>query len=458
MAVVHSKLSQNERGDAFQRMRTGDAGILIGVRSAVFAPFKNLGLVIIDEEQESSYKQEGRPSYHAGRVAEKRCKSCNAVLLLGSATPSLESYLKAQTGEIRHLRLTKRPSGAVLPQVEVVDMRKELEARNFSVLSRSLRRAIIATVHQGEQGIILLNRRGYSTFVMCRDCGVTLMCPHCAVSLVYHATENLMRCHYCGESHPIPTVCPECGSKRIKFFGTGTQKAQASIAELPDVTVLRMDQDSTANKMAHEDIIRAFAEKKANILLGTQMVAKGHDIENVTLVGVLAADSSLNIPDFRASERCFDLLTQAAGRAGRGGKKGHVVLQTYEPESRIIQLAARQDYDTFAAEELKQRKELNYPPYGSMIKLTISGKDEEKALQLADETANYLKEAARNEKWKRTEIMGPIPAAIAKISDIYRMTVLIKTSDPEKAKAALWRSGFKDEGNVVADVDPLNTM
>ena len=315
VAVVHSKLSQNERGDVWYKMLTGEANVLIGVRSAVFAPFKDLGLVIIDEEQENSYKQEERPAYHAREVARCRCQHSGAVLLMGSATPSLETYYRASSGSIGYLKLTERSGGSLLPEVQVVDMREELAQKNFSVISRKLRREIIASVHAGQQAIVLLNRRGFSTFVMCRDCGETLTCPHCAMSLVYHADEQLMRCHYCGNTYPVPQVCPACGSRRIRFFGSGTQKAEMEISQMPDVTVLRMDQDSTAAKLAHEEIIRKFAAKEANVLLGTQMVAKGHDISNVTLVGILAADSTLNLPDFRASERGFALLTQAAGRA-----------------------------------------------------------------------------------------------------------------------------------------------
>lgn len=458
VAVAHSKLSQNERADVWYRTRRGDAGVLIGVRSAVFAPFRNLGLVIIDEEQEGSYKQEERPSYHARDVAEKRCGNCGAVLLLGSATPSLESYHGAISGAMTHLRLTMRPTGAVLPEVTVVDMRRELAEKNFSVISRKLRRELISTVGQGEQAIVLLNRRGFSTFVMCRDCGETLMCPHCEVSLVYHADENLMRCHYCGNVAPIPTVCPECGSKRIKFFGTGTQKAEAEIANMPGVRVLRMDQDSTVAKMAHQEIIGRFSRKEANVLLGTQMVAKGHDIENVTLVGILAADSTMNLPDFRASERGFSLLTQAAGRAGRGSKRGRVVLQTYDPENPIIQLAARQDYDTFARGELAQRKELSYPPFSRILKLTVSDTDQGDALKLADEAAAYLRRKQKEEGWTGTEVLGPVPSGVAKVRDQFRMTILVKTREEAEVKRAILASGYKEIKNIWIDVDPLTVL
>ncbi len=457
VAVVHSKLSQNERGDVWYKLRTGEANILIGVRSAVFAPFKDLGLVIIDEEQESSYKQEERPGYHAREVARCRCKNTDAVLLLGSATPSLETYARALFGDTRHLRLTERPTGAPLPQVEVVDMRAELTQKNFSVISRKLRRELIATVHEGQQAIVLLNRRGFSTFVLCRDCGETLTCPHCAVSLVYHADENRMRCHYCGNVYPIPTVCPSCGSKRIKFFGSGTQKAEAEISQMPGVNVLRMDQDSTAGKLAHETILRRFAAKEANVLLGTQMVAKGHDIANVTLVGILASDSTLNLPDFRASERGFALLTQAAGRAGRGEEPGTVVLQTYDPENPVIRLAARQDYDTFAQRELTLRKDLFYPPYSEILKLTVVDKEEEKAWELADRLADFLRETVPQMP-EKTEVMGPFPAGVAKVRDLYRMSVVVKSAAMEKVKEQLLQSEFKTMKNIYFDVGPVNSI
>jgi primosomal protein N' (replication factor Y) (superfamily II helicase) len=458
VAVAHSKLSQNERGDVWYKMRNGTARILIGVRSAVFAPFENLGLVIIDEEQETSYKQEERPSYHAREVARCRCRLNKAVLLLGSATPSLDSYYLARTGAMTELRLTERPSGAVLPKVTLVDMRDELAQKNFSVLSRRLRQEIVETVRRGEQAIILLNRRGFSTFVMCRDCGTALVCPHCAVSLVYHAKEQVMRCHYCGREEPVPHVCPHCGSRRIKFFGSGTQKAEAALQELPGVRVLRMDQDSTAGKMAHEEIIRRFQAGEANVLLGTQMVAKGHDIKNVTLVGILTADSSLNLPDFRAAEMAFDLLTQTAGRAGRGTLPGHVVLQTYDPDNEIIRLAARQDYDRFATGELQQRKVLHYPPYSRILKLTSVDKEEEKALQLGEAAAAFLRHGKEREGWKETTVTGPFPAGVAKVRDLYRFTIIVRSGDMERVKEALWHSPYRDRKNLYFDVDPLRTI
>ena len=458
VAVAHSKLSQNERGDVWYKMHTHQANILIGVRSAVFAPFENLGLIIIDEEHESSYKQDERPNYHARNVALERARLTGAPLILGSATPDLESYHKAVTGEYEHLRLTKRATGSALPDVEIVDMRKELAERNFSVLSRKLKQALVTTASSGEQAIVLLNRRGYSTFVMCRDCGTSITCPHCAVSLVYHSAGEAMRCHYCGNTAEIPAECPTCHSRRIKFFGTGTQKAEAELMELPEVKVLRMDQDSTAQKFAHADILSSFARGERNVLIGTQMVAKGHDIPNVTLVGVLSADSALNLPDYRASERTFSLLTQAAGRAGRGDKPGKVIFQAYDVENKVLEQAARQDYDSFAADELKAREMFFYPPFAQMLKMTIWDKDEAAALALAKKVTTFLQGKQLEGELKDLMVLGPFPGLVAKVRDMYRFNILVKAKDMETVKKALLTSEFKEVRNLFFDVDPVNVL
>ncbi len=458
VAVAHSKLSQNERGDVWYKMHTHQANILIGVRSAVFAPFKNLGLIIIDEEHESSYKQEERPNYHARAVALQRSRYTGAPLILGSATPDLESYYKVKLGEYEHLRLTKRATGSLLPSVEIVDMRKELQERNFSVLSRKLKQALVTTASSGEQAIVLLNRRGYSTFVMCRDCGTSIVCPHCAVALVYHSAGESMRCHYCGNTAEIPAECPTCHSRRIKFFGTGTQKAEAELEELPEIRVLRMDQDSTAQKFAHADILSSFARGERNVLIGTQMVAKGHDIPNVTLVGVLSADSALNLPDFRASERTFSLLTQAAGRAGRGDKAGHVIFQAYDVENKVLQQAARQDYDSFALDELKDREAFFYPPFAQMLKMTIWDKDEGQALALAKKVTTFLQAQQLEGKLNDILVLGPFPGLVAKVRDMYRFNILVKAKDMQPVKDALLDSEFREQRNLFFDVDPVNVI
>ena len=458
VAVAHSKLSQNERGDVWYKMHTHQANILIGVRSAVFAPFKNLGLIIIDEEHESSYKQEERPNYHARAVALQRSRYTGAPLILGSATPDLESYYKATSGEYEHLRLTKRATGSLLPTVEIVDMRKELQERNFSVLSRKLKQALVTTASSGEQAIVLLNRRGYSTFVLCRDCGASIVCPHCAVALVYHSAGEAMRCHYCGNTAEIPEECPTCHSRRIKFFGTGTQKAEAELEELPEIRVLRMDQDSTAQKFAHADILSSFARGERNVLIGTQMVAKGHDIPNVTLVGVLSADSALNLPDFRASERTFSLLTQAAGRAGRGDKAGHVIFQAYDVENKVLQQAARQDYDSFALDELKDREAFFYPPFAQMLKMTVWDKDEGQALALAKKVTTFLQAQQLEGRLNDILVLGPFPGLVAKVRDMYRFNILVKAKDMQPVKDALLDSEFREQRNLFFDVDPVNVI
>ena len=460
IAVAHSKLSQNERGDVWYRMRTRQAQVLIGVRSAVFAPFADLGLVIIDEEHETSYKQEERPNYHARQVALARCKNTGAPLVLGSATPDICTYYQALTGAYTHLHLTQRPNGSQLPAVHLVDMRRELQEKNYSVLSRRLQQALVTTAAEGEQAIVLLNRRGYSTFVMCRDCGHTIICPHCAVALVYHSANEDMRCHYCGNTAPVPKECPVCHSRRIKFFGTGTQKAEAELEQLPDVRVLRMDQDSTMAKFAHEDILRQFASGASNVLIGTQMVAKGHDIPNVTLVGVLSADSALNLPDYRASERAFSLLTQAAGRAGRGARPGQVIFQTYDVENEIIQLAAKQDYDSFAKIELEDRREFFYPPFAQMLKLTIWDKSDGEGLALAQRLVFYLQRLQLERKLSADalQISGPFPALVSKVRDLYRFNVLIKAKDLGPVKEAILKSEFKEQKNIYFDVDPVSVV
>ena len=459
IAVAHSKLSQNERGDVWYRMRTGSARVLIGVRSAVFAPFEDLGLVIVDEEHEGSYKEEEhRPQYNARDVAANRCRQTGAPLVLGSATPDLCTYYKSLQGEYVHLRLTARPGGSALPKVEIVDMRSELQERNFSVLSRRLQQELVLTAAAGEQAIVLLNRRGYSTFVMCRDCGQTITCPHCAVAMVYHRKNEDLRCHYCGNTMPIPTECPNCHSRRIKYFGSGTQKAEEQLQALPEVRVLRMDQDSTVAKFAHADILQRFRRGDANVLIGTQMVAKGHDIPNVTLVGVLAADSALHLPDFRASERAFSLLTQAAGRAGRGDRPGHVIFQTYDPDNTILRLAMTQDYDVFAKKELHERREYFYPPFAHMLKLQVVDKDEDAGLALAQRVVYYLQSLKLQGKLSDLHISGPFPSLVAKAYDLYRFNVLLKAADLWEAKDALWNSEFKEAKNLYFNVDPVNVV
>lgn len=458
IAVVHSKLSQNERADVCYRMRTGEAKVLIGVRSAIFVPFNQLGIIVIDEEHDYAYKQEERPAYHARTVAFVRAKLANVPLVLGSATPDLSSYYHAVKGVYEHLILKKRPNNIEMPKVEIVDMRKELENGNKSVLSIKLQEKLKKIVETDEQAIILLNRRGYSTFIMCRDCGEALSCDSCAVSLVYHKDEDMLRCHYCGNEYPVPKECPKCKSKRIKFFGTGTQKAEDEIANLSeDIKALRMDQDSTSGKMSHEKILKTFRDKEYNVLLGTQMVAKGHDIADVNLVGVLSADSQLNFPDFRAAEKTFSLLTQAAGRAGRGGKRGEVVLQVYDAGSETIKMAATQEYEKFANEELKLRKELEYPPFVQLLKFTVLDKNKNNAYKLGEEIVKFIRYNFTDDE-VITDVLGPFPAIVEKTRDLYRINILVKGKKLSLLKIKIMNSKFRDLKNVYFDVDPISVV
>jgi len=455
VVVLHSKLSTGERFDTWQRIRHGEAGIVIGARSAIFAPVPDLGIVIIDEEHEFTYKQEEAPRYHAREVAQMRARLSKAAVLLGSATPSIESYYCAQQGVHALLRLTKRIDGAFLPKVHIVDMREELQQGNRSVLSGALQTLLQQTIVEGNQAIILLNRRGYSTFVMCRECGRVLYCRHCAISLVYHMTDKSLRCHYCGSGFPVPDVCPHCSSRYIKFFGTGTQKAEEELARLlPTARIIRMDQDTTGRKMGHEKIIQPFAAGEYDILLGTQMVAKGHDIQNVTAVGMISADTALNLPDFRAAEKTFALITQVAGRAGRGRKPGEVVVQTYNPEHFAIQTGAAQNYEAFFTEELTCRKELHYPPFGNLLKIMVQAKEDGLARRNAEAVARTLRTAVA--QFSEVEIIGPVPAVITRLKDVFRMIIMVKAKDLTKVKQVLLQEGLDRRADIIIDVDPVN--
>jgi primosomal protein N' (replication factor Y) len=459
VAVAHSRLSANERADVWEKMRSGRARVLIGVRSAVFCPFRDLGLIILDEEHESTYKQEERPGYHARLVAQVRASHFGIPVVLGSATPDLDSFYMARQGRYTELVMAHRAhEGAHLPDVSIVDMREELHRGNRSVFSDQFRKALEKTVAEGNQAIILLNRRGFSTFVMCRDCGESIQCPNCAVSLVYHARQQMLVCHYCGHTEPVPVVCPKCGSRRIRFFGTGTEKAEAEVASLCEgIRPLRMDQDSTARKFSHEKILKAFRSGDYNVLLGTQMVAKGHDVPNVTLVGILSADSQLNLPDFRSGERCFALLTQAAGRAGRGDKPGQVIFQAYDADNPILKLAAAQDYEHFAERELAQRRELNDPPYTAMLKIVVTDRKQEKAIETAQRLVNGM-QAWQMETHHEVEIMGPLPALVPVINNIWHINILLKSRSMKPVKDWLRDSEFMDLPNVYFDVDPINAI
>ena len=424
VSVIHSKMSPGERYDQMERAKHGEISVMIGPRSAVFTPFSNLGLIIIDEEHEGAYKSETSPRYHAREVAQMRAQMNDASLVLGSATPSMESYFRALHGDYKLLHLHNRAKkDSKLANVHVVDLREELAEGNRSMFSRKLRERIEDRLQRKEQIMLFMNRRGYANFVSCRSCGEAMRCPHCDVSLTYHL-DGTLRCHYCGYMVRIPKQCPECGSPFIAPFGTGTQKLEEMTKKtFPDARVLRMDADTTAKKGAHEEILQAFAEGEADILLGTQMIVKGHDFPKVTLVGIMAADLSLYAPDFRSAERTFELLTQASGRAGRSELTGDVVIQSYAPDHFAITAAAEQDYEQFYRQELLYRKTMGYPPAVGILGITLSSRDERLLIQ-AMEFLNrqVLKEYCfENLTW-----IGPVDAVPYKLNDIYRKILYIK--------------------------------
>lgn len=424
VSIINSRLSAGERYDQFERARGGDIDIMIGPRSALFTPFSRLGLIIIDEEHEGAYKSEVVPRYHAREVAVKRAQMQNASVVLGSATPSLEAYTKALRGEYRLFSLhTRAKADSRLADVAVVDLREELKAGNKSIFSRRLQQMIGDRLEKKEQIMMFINRRGYANFVSCRSCGEAIKCPHCDVTLTLHK-DNRLVCHYCGYSIPMPDKCPSCGSPYIANFGVGTQKIEMLTKKMfPQARVLRMDLDTTSKKGGHEEILSAFAEGDADILIGTQMIVKGHDFPDVTLVGVLAADLSLYTPDYRAAERTFQLLTQAAGRAGRDVRHGDVIIQTYNPEHYSIVTAAEQDYETFYHQEMAYRRLMKYPPVNVLFTVQMASKSEAALVEAADRLAAHITPQADEEK---VQMIGPVDASVYKINDIYRKILYLK--------------------------------
>ncbi len=422
ISIINSRLSAGERYDASERARRGEIDIMIGPRSALFTPFPDLGLIIIDEEHEDAYKSETAPRYNARDVAAERARMSNAALVLGSATPSLETYYRAENAEIRLLTLTHRAKEeSNLAKVHVIDMRDEMAEGNRSIFSRKLKKLIDDRLECGQQIMLFMNRRGYANFVSCRSCGTALKCPHCDVSLTYH-NDGRLKCHYCGFERPMTKICPNCGSPYIAPFGTGTQKLEENVRKtFPGARVLRMDADTTSKKGSHEAILQAFAEGEADILIGTQMIVKGHDFPNVTLVGVMAADLSLYAPDFRSSERTFELLTQASGRAGRGEEAGDVVIQTYSPDHYAIMAAARQDYDEFYRQEIVYRKVMGYPPVTGLLTITLSSRSEKDLCFAAQKLAKDI-----TEEFSDGNVTGPVNASPYKLNDIYRKKIYIK--------------------------------
>lgn len=430
VAVLHSRLSNGERYDEWRKIKNGEVQIVVGARSAIFAPFENLAFIIIDEEHEASYKSSMNPKYNAIELAEKRCEIEGATLVLGSATPSIESYYKAKLGEYKLLELPSRVNNKAMPEIQVIDMKKELDNGNKSIFSVSLYNAIKENLESKKQTILFINRRGFSTFISCRKCGYVVKCKECDISLTYHMSQNILRCHYCGFTQKPPTICPSCSSKYIKYFGIGTQKVEEEIKKLfPQARVTRMDLDTTTTKGSHERIFENMKKGHIDILIGTQMISKGLDFPNVTLVGIIAADLTLNIPDFKASERTFQLLTQVGGRAGRGEYNGKVILQTYEPEHYSIIAAKTHDYISFYNKEISIRREFSYPPFTDIINIIISGENEKDTFDLSDHFAKSIKQEICldiKDAELKNAIIGPVEAPIYRIKGKYRYQIIIK--------------------------------
>lgn len=439
VAVFHSGLSLGERYDQWKRIQDGEADIVIGARSAVFAPLKSIGIIIMDEEHSDTYKSEMSPRYHAREVAIRRAERCGATVVLASATPSVESCYKAETGEYALLEMTQRYNKNKMPEISIVDMRSELAKGNKSMLSGELYKRIAENIEKGEQTILFLNRRGFSTFVSCRTCGYVPQCPNCSISLTYHKYDNELRCHYCGYSHPNYVTCPECGSKYIRYFGGGTQKVEEEIKKLfPTASVLRMDMDTTGRKQSHEKILRRFEKERIDILIGTQMVAKGLDFANVTLVGVISADTMLHINDFRSGERTFAMLEQVSGRAGRGDKTGRAIIQTYTPEHEAISLVKTHDYKAFYKDEIAERRLMWYPPFCKIISVQIQSDDEETAKTAARQFVASVGDIKSLPQ--KIQVLGPIPAYISKLKNKYRWQIVFKCEDDNELGKILYEA------------------
>ncbi len=467
IAVLHSKLSIGERFDQWNKIKSGQAKIVIGARSAIFAPVQNLGIIIIDEEHDSSYKSESTPRYNAKDVARYLCYESNIPLVLGSATPDTGSLYRTMKKQSVLLRLNKRANNAKLPEIEVVDLREELSKKNKSMLSEKLQESIKENLENKKQTILFLNRRGFSTFVMCRDCGYTAKCKNCDITLTYHKSTNKLKCHYCGYETKVITKCPECGSENIRYFGTGTQKLESEINTLfPEAKTIRMDVDTVTKKNSHEKILTDFKENKADILIGTQMVVKGHHFPNVTLVGVIAADGSLNMNDYRANEITFQILTQVAGRAGRGEDAGKVIIQTYNPDNFTIECVKQQNEEMFYNTEMRLRKQLKYPPFCDIIVIGVSSKDEQITMKVAQSLHKYLKDRVENENIG-IMLYKALPAPIDKIKNKYRWRILIKCKFGEDIidlmnntmeKAQTIKYCKNGDANISIDVNPTNMI
>lgn len=465
IAVLHSKLSTGERFDEWNKIKDGKAKIIIGARSAIFAPAQNLGLIVIDEEHDESYQSEASPRYDSIEVAEYLCNKFNIPLVLGSATPSMREFYKAKMGKINLLTLSQRANNSTLPKVEIVDLRDELANGNKTMISYKLQEEIKKNIETKKQTILYFNRRGFSSFLMCQDCGHTFKCDRCDITLTYHKVENKLKCHYCGEEYQIPRECPQCGSKNIKYIGAGTQKLEEQIKEMfPMASTIRMDIDTVSKKNSHEIILDKFRQENINILIGTQMVVKGHHFPNVTLVGAIFADTSLNIGDFRANERTFQTLTQVAGRAGRGNDEGRVIIQTFNPENYAIQYSKTQNYDLFYSTEIGIRKQLKYPPFCDIIAIALTGNNEKNLVTFSKNIHMYLRDRVIKEKFG-VLLYSPVQCPIYKIKDKYRMRILIKCLYDDRMHKLLndmlekfEKESKKFGGKVIIQVNPNNML
>lgn len=465
IAVLHSKLSTGERFDEWNKIKDGKAKIIIGARSAIFAPAQNLGLIVIDEEHDESYQSEASPRYDSIEVAEYLCNKFNIPLVLGSATPSMREFYKAKMGKINLLTLSQRANNSTLPKVEIVDLRDELANGNKTMISYKLQEEIKKNIETKKQTILYFNRRGFSSFLMCQDCGHTFKCDRCDITLTYHKVENKLKCHYCGEEYQIPRECPQCGSKNIKYIGAGTQKLEEQIKEMfPMASTIRMDIDTVSKKNSHEIILDKFRQENINILIGTQMVVKGHHFPNVTLVGAIFADTSLNIGDFRANERTFQTLTQVAGRAGRGNDEGRVIIQTFNPENYAIQYSKTQNYDLFYSTEIGIRKQLKYPPFCDIIAIALTGNNEKNLVTFSKSIHMYLRDRVIKEKFG-VLLYSPVQCPIYKIKDKYRMRILIKCLYDDRMHKLLndmlekfEKESKKFGSKVIIQVNPNNML
>lgn len=467
VAIQHSRLSLGERYDQWRLILNGEARVVVGARSAVFAPLENIGIIIIDEEHENTYKSETTPKYSASQIAERRCMYNGALLMVGSATPSVVTYQSALDGEVALAVMKERTNALMMPGTQVVDMRKELELGNKTMFSTALSAEIEKNIAVGQQTILFLNKRGYASFILCRSCGIKVKCRHCNITMTYHVDDNRLICHYCGYTVKKPANCPKCGSSSIRQFGTGTQKVEEDLKKyFPGSSVIRMDMDTTTGKHSHEEILDAFREKNINILVGTQMIAKGHDFPNVTLVGVLAADSLLGMNDYRASERTFQLLTQVSGRAGRGELPGRVVIQTYNTDDYSIIAARSHDYEGFFRQESEVRRRLKYPPFTNIGCLIISSVNDRLAFAIAKDTAAFLAPRINTEAGDEL-LPGPVRAPITRLRNRYRWRLIIKCDSTDRLAEMLaaasnefhrLRPKGRNDIDLNMDINPASMM